>query len=416
MLPYPLNLMEQLHIQNDSRLLLIVLDGVGDVAIDGKTPLSAARTPNLDALAHDAALGLSTPVAPGIAPGSGPGHLSLFGYDPIQYQVGRGVLSALGISLDLQPGQVASRGNFATIDADGKIADRRAGRIDTDLNERLLSVLREEITIIEDVQIELHTVSEYRFVLILSGPALGGGVNDTDPGRVGSEPLPAAPLDDRAGAEKTARIINEFRRRAEEVLQQIPEAQHHDPPVTTVLTRGVDTKPDLPDFERVYGLTAGAIASYPMYRGVARLVGMELLPMDLSGDGERTPAKLDAYRTYAASCDYVYFHVKKIDSYGEDGNFEKKAEQIEDFDAILPDLMAWDPDVVLITGDHSTPVIIKAHSWHPLPVLLHSAYVRRDGRRFTEEACRSGSLGQLQHIELMPLVMANARRLSKYGA
>jgi len=414
MLPYPLGIVETLAISTGSRILLIVLDGVGDAAQESETPLAAARTPHLDVLAEGASLGLSTAVAPGITPGSGPGHLSLFGYDPFAYDVGRGVLSALG--LGLAPDQVAARGNFATVDAGGTIVDRRAGRIATELNQALIAALAAAIPEIDGVRIDLHTEAEYRFVVRLTGSGLGGQVADSDPGRVGEAPLEPRPLADDPADRRTARVLARFAERARQILADLRAARDAKPPVNAVLLRGIGRKPDLPQFPAITRMRAGAIAAYPMYRGVARLVGMECVPMDLSGAGERTEAKLAAYEAHAAAHDFLYFHVKKIDSAGEDGDFAKKVAEIEAFDAIVPRLRAASPDVVVVTGDHSTPVPLKAHSWHPLPVLIWSGVARPDRRRFTEADCRGGSLGTLRHLDLLPLAMANAGKLNKYGA
>jgi 2,3-bisphosphoglycerate-independent phosphoglycerate mutase len=416
MLPYPLHLLSKLSIATDSRILLVVLDGVGDVPIDGETPLSAAATPHLDALAAGASLGLSTPVAPGITPGSGPGHLSLFGYDPLVYDVGRGVLSALGIGLELGPNQIAARGNFASLGDDGKIVDRRAGRIATAINESLIALLSREIDVIDDVRVDLYTESEYRFVVRLTGADLSGDVSETDPGRVGEEPLEPRSLDGGAESTRTAAVLAGLARRIGEVLSESEDARESAPPVNGVLLRGIGAKPALPQLPEICRLRPASVAAYPMYRGVSRLVGMQCLTMDLQGSGERTVAKLEAYRERAAEHDFVYYHVKKTDSFGEDGNFEKKKEQIEVFDHVLPGLLASQPDVVVITGDHSTPVPMKAHSWHPLPVLISGALARPDGRRYTEANCRSGSLGTLRHVDLLPLAMAHAGKLAKYGA
>ena len=416
MLPYPLGIVEQLATRTDSRILLVVLDGVGDAAPSGKTPLAAARTPNLDALARESSLGLSTAVAPGITPGSGPGHLSLFGYDPFVYEIGRGVLSALGLGLELGPDRIAARGNFATVDAQGRIVDRRAGRIATELNQTLIAALSSAIRDIDGVQVELHTEAEYRFVVLLTGKGLGGNVADTDPGRTGEPPLePRAPSDQEADR-RTARVLARLAERARQVLSDLPAARSVKPVVNAVLLRGIGKKPDLPQLPALAKLRPGAIAIYPMYRGVARLVGMECVPIELAGAGERTAAKLAAYAAHAAAHDFLYFHVKKIDSAGEDGDFAKKVAEIEAFDAIVPPLLAASPDVVIVTGDHSTPVPLKAHSWHPLPVLIWSRAARPDGRRFTEEDCRGGSLGTLCHLDLLPLALANAGKLQKYGA
>ncbi len=416
MLPYPLGIVETLAVSTASRILLVVLDGVGDVAPGGATPLEAAATPHLDELARCASLGLSTAVAPGITPGSGPGHLSLFGYDPLVYEVGRGVLSALGLGLDLGADEVAARGNFATVDAAGRIVDRRAGRIPTELNRTLIAALAAAIRDIDGVSIDLHTEAEYRFVLRLRGEGLGGHVADTDPGRVGEAPLEPRPIDGGEADRRTARVMQRFVERAGQVLAELPAARQAKPVVNAVLLRGVGQTPRLPQLPAITRMRPGAIAAYPMYRGVARLVGMEGVPIDLAGEGERTEAKIAAYEKHAAAHDFLYFHVKKIDSAGEDGNFAKKVREIEAFDAIVPRLLAAGPDVVVVTGDHSTPVALQAHSWHPLPVLIWSRVARPDGRRFTEADCRGGSLGTMRHLDLLPLAMANAGKLQKFGA
>lgn len=416
MLPYPLALVERLSVATESRILLVVLDGIGDLPIDGETPLSAAVTPNLDRLARESSLGLSTAVLPGITPGSGPGHLSLFGYDPLTYDVGRGVLSALGIGLQLDSTKVAARGNFASLAADGTIADRRAGRMATSLNETLIGRLREEISTIDGVEVDLYTEAEYRFVLVLTGEGLGGSVSETDPGRVGEAPLEATALTSDEADRRTATLLGLFAAAAAEVLSGIEEARSAEPSANGVLLRGIGKRPDLPDMKDVYRLRPGSVAAYPMYRGVSRLVGMECLPMDLSGSGERTASKLAAYESHAADYDFIYFHVKGTDSTAEDGDFDGKTEQVELFDEIVPSLLAWEPDVVVITGDHSTSVPLEAHSWHPLPLAIWSRFGRPDGRRFTEADCRGGSLGELRHLDVMPLALANACKLKKFGA
>jgi len=415
-LPYPLGIVERLAISTSSRILLVVLDGVGDAAPDGNTPLAAAKTPHLDELARRSSLGLSTAVAPGITPGSGPGHLSLFGYDPFSYEVGRGVLSALGLDLDFAADQVAARGNFATVDAAGKIVDRRAGRIATELNRTLIAALSTAIREIDGVKIDLHTEAEYRFVLRLRGDGLGGDVADTDPGQVGEAPLDPRPIGEREADRRTCRVLQRFVERARQVLAEVPEARSAKPAVNAVLLRGVGQAPRLPQLPTITRMRCGAIAAYPMYRGVARLVGMASVPMDVSGEGERTEAKMAAYDAHATEHQFLYFHVKKIDSAGEDGDFARKVAEIEGFDAIVPRLLAAKPDVVVVTGDHSTPVPLKGHSWHPLPVLIWSQLARPDERRFTEAECRGGSLGSMRHLDLLPLAMANAGKLQKYGA
>ncbi len=406
--------LKEIHKRTPSKILLVVLDGVGGLPREpgGPTELAAARTPNLDRLAAESALGLFTPVAPGIAPGSGPGHLAIFGYDPLKYRVGRGVLSALGLGVPLGPEDVAVRGNFATLNPDGTVKDRRAGRPPTEENRRVLAKLKAAISTIEDVRVELYTESEHRFALVLRGPGLGDRVTDTDPQVAGVPPRKAEPEDPAdAGSAKTARILNRFAELAREVLKD-------EPVINGVLLRGASKRPDFPSLAEVAGLAPAAIASYPMYRGVAELVGMEALPLEEDEDDpDRPQAKLRALRAHWRAHDFFYLHFKKTDSKGEDGDFEGKVERIELFDRLLPELLALAPDVLLITGDHSTPAVYRAHSWHPVPVLLKGPYLRADAaRRFTEDEAARGSLGSLLGPVLLPLMLAQAGKLQKYGA
>ncbi len=401
----------ELSRKTPSKILLVVLDGVGGLpqTPGGPTELAAARTPNLDALAQRSALGLLTPVHPGLAPGSGPGHLALFGYDPFTYQVGRGALSAIGIGAEFGPGDVAVRGNFATLAPDRTIQDRRAGRPSTEENRRVLQKLQARISEIDGVRIRLYTESEHRFVLVLSGENLGDRVQDTDPQRTGVPPreaLPESPED--AASARTARVLNRFTQLAEETLKDEPR-------INGVLLRGASKRPAFPQMQEVYKLTPAAIASYPMYRGVAALVGMQ--PLEVRGEGDAPEGKLEALKAHWAAFDFFYLHFKKTDSTGEDGDFAAKVARIEAFDALLPELLALKPDVLAITGDHSTPAVLKAHSWHPVPLLLHGPYLRNDAAtRFTEDEARKGALGHLRGVELMPLLLAHAGKLQKYGA
>ena len=394
--------------KTDSKILLVVIDGVGDLPVEGKTPLEAARTPNLDGLARESALGLMDPIARGISPGSGPGHLALFGYDPLEYEVGRGVLEALGIGLELEPEDVAARGNFATVDEQGLLTDRRAGRIPTELNRKLCEKLGQQIKKIEDVGVQIEPVMDHRFALIFRGEGLGEEVADTDPQQTGLKPKPAEPLAQSEAAAKTARIANEFVARAMEILKD----EH---PANAVLLRGFGKLPEIPKMQELYKLTPAVIAGYPMYRGVARLVGMQILPLEL-GD-ERLEEKLRLLRDNWEGYDFFFLHIKRTDSAGEDGNFSRKVELIEEFDAHLPRILELNPDVLAITADHSTPVPLRSHSWHPVPLLLRSRYVLPDeGRRFTERECLRGSLGRFCAVELMPQLLAHALKLKRFGA
>jgi len=398
-----LDLMRRLHLRNSTKIVLLVADGLGGLAIEkgGKTELETARTPNLDALAKAGVLGLSTPVLPGITPGSGPGHLGLFGYDPLEFQIGRGVLEGLGIDFDLGPNDVAIRGNFCTLDAQGNITDRRAGRIASEIGAKLCAKL-DQIKI-PGVEVFVRPVKEYRLVVVFRGAGLGGSVEDTDPQKTGVPPLDPVARD--AASQKTAEVAKSFLAQAREVLKG-------DAPANFFTMRGIDKRPQIPTFEEVYGLRAAAIAVYPMYRGLARLVSMQVL---------------DAGQTLADQCarleqawndfDFFFMHYKYTDSTGEDGNFPVKVERIEQLDAAIPRITALKPDVLIVTGDHSTPSKMRSHSWHPVPVLLAAETCRPDAcASFGEAQCLSGGLGQFQAKHLMSLALAHAGRLEKYGA
>lgn len=405
-----LEMMGSLAEENDTKIVLIVLDGLGGLpeTPEGPTELEAARTPNLDALADRSICGLSTAVAPGITPGSGPGHLSLFGYDPIECLVKRGVLSALGIGFDLQPSDLAARGNFCSVDPEtGVITDRRAGRIPSELGARLCERLRQvKLSGVESVFVE--PVKEYRFALILRGEGLEDGLTDTDPQTTGVPPKPVEAT--RPEARETAELVNKWLEKAWEVLAA--DARENDHAANSCNLRGLSKEPGLPSLPDIYKIRCGAIATYPMYRGVAQLVGMDVLPT-----GDTIEDEVETLKKHWDEYDYFFFHVKKTDSRGEDGDFDGKVAVIEHFDGVLPDILDLDPDVVIITGDHSTPTIWKSHSWHELPVLLWSHYIRPDDvTTFGERPCMAGGLGHIRHVDLMPLAMANAGRLAKYGA
>lgn len=389
-----------------SKILLAVLDGLGDIPGPGgpETPLEAAHTPHLDRLAREGTSGLFTPVAPGITPGSGPGHLALFGYDPATYQVGRGVLSALGIDFRLEPGDVAARFNFCSLDPDGNISDRRAGRLPTETNRRLVEQLRERVKPPSGVSLYWETETEHRGVLVLRGRELCGNLRDTDPQQTGRPALPVTPLDDEARA--TSSIV-------QSVLDQAHWTLKGEHPANGLLIRGFATLPRWPNFRERFGMKACAVAKYPMYRGVARLVGMTV--------ARRYDALSEAPALLAeawASHDFFFLHFKDPDKAGEDGDFERKKKAIASFDLVVPDLLALRPDVFVVTGDHSTPVAMRQHSWHPVPVLLHApATVRPDQvERFGERPAQQGGLGQRLMYELMALMMAHAGRLAKFGA
>ena len=398
-----------LTIKTGAKLVLVVMDGLGDIATrqtNYLTPLEAATTPNLDALSKDSAQGRMIPVAPGITPGSGPGHLGLFGYDPQEFEVGRGVIEALGLGLELKGDDVAARANFCTLNAKGIVTDRRAGRIPTEKCEELCALLASKIKKIGDTQVIIKPGKEHRFVVIFRGKGLEGPLTDSDPNREGL-PIPTVkPISAKSAKQKkAAKLIAAFYKAALPLLKGKL-------PANGFLMRGIAHQPEIPTFEQRYQLRPAALAVYPMYKGLAQLVGMKKIegPQTIREQFERYAAEYDNY-------DYFFIHYKYTDKYGEDGNFEAKKKSIEELDAALPILLAKKPDVLAITGDHSTPCAMKGHSWHPQPVLLHSANSGSDKlERFTETGANLGSLGVFEAKYLIRLMQANARMFDKFGA
>ncbi len=399
---YPL--VSRLIQPGQTKIVMLVLDGLGGLPRQpgGKTELETACTPNMDALAGSSSLGFTIPVAPGITPGSGPGHLALFGYDPIRYEIGRGAMEALGVDFELGADDLAARGNYCTLDRSGLITDRRAGRIGTEINIKL-SALLSNIQL-DDAQVFVVPVKEHRFAFILRSPGLYDNLSETDPQATGVAPLPVRSL--HPGSEKSSRLVNQFIASAQQVLAvQFP--------ANMVLLRGFAKLPALPSFRDRYGLQAAAIAVNGMYRGVARLVGMQVL--DLAGGS--LDNEISALETGWPGYDFFYVHVKQTDTFGEQGDFDGKVRAIEQVDALISRILALKPDVLIIAGDHSSPAVLKAHSWHPVPVLVHSRFVRPDGiAEFGEHACARGGLGTFPAVDLMPIALANAMRLAKYGA
>jgi 2,3-bisphosphoglycerate-independent phosphoglycerate mutase len=402
-------LYSELTLKTNAKLALVVMDGVGDVATREQgyvTPLEAARTPNMDALSKDSAQGRMIPVAPGITPGSGPGHLGLFGYDPLEFQVGRGVIEALGLGLHLQAGDIAARANFCTLDNKGIVTDRRAGRIETAVCEELCGLLSQKVKNVGDVEVIIKAGKGHRFVVLFRGKGLEGPLTDADPHREGL-PIPTVePVDSKSQkAKKAATLIADFYKQALPIIAQKK-------PANGFLLRGIAHQPEIPSFQDRYRLRPGCIAVYPMYKGLAQLVGMTKLegPQTIAEQFERYLAEYDNY-------DYFFIHFKYTDMYGEDGNFAAKRKAIEELDAALPILLRRRPDVLAITGDHSTPCVLKGHSWHPQPVMIHSACSGSDKlERFTETGANAGSLGVFEAKYLMRLMQANAKAFDKFGA
>jgi len=402
-------LYSELTLKPNAKLALLVLDGLGDVATRDQgylTPLEAAATPNLDALSKDSAQGRMLPVAPGITPGSGPGHLGLFGYDPLEFQVGRGVIEALGLGLELRAGDVAARANFCTLDQKGIVIDRRAGRIETAMCEELCALLAQKVRKLGDAEVIIKAGKGHRFVVVFRGRGLQGPLTDADPHREGLPVPKAKPVNPKSmGAKKAAKLVEAFYKAALPIIAGKR-------PANGFLLRGIAHQPTIPTFTERYQLRAGCIAVYPMYKGLAQLVGMTKLegPQTIAQQFERYIAEHQNY-------DFFFIHYKYTDMQGEDGNFAAKRNAIAELDAALPILLRKKPDVLAITGDHSTPCVLKGHSWHPQPVLLHSAYSGSDKLdRFTETGANLGSLGLFEAKYLIRLMQANAMMFDKFGA
>ena len=393
---------QETSVKTDSKIILLVMDGLGGLPVKGKTELEAAQTPNLDRLAAKSACGVTDPVFMGITPGSGPAHLSLFGYDPTKYILGRGILEALGVGVEVGRNDLVARGNFATLKA-GLIVDRRAGRIPTSENEQICKQLNSSLKEVSGTKISFFPGKEHRFVIKFSGEGLSDALSDADPQKEGLPAVPVRALSPEA--EKSAHMVNHTIEKATELLKDSLQTN-------TILLRGFSGCPSLPTLNELYKLNAAAIANYPMYKGLAKLVGMEILDV-----GPEMSELFNAVEKHYKNHDFFYIHVKKTDSAGEDGNFEAKKRAIEETDGYLPRLLALDPDVLVVTSDHSTPSLLKSHSWHPNPFLLFSKASLPDKvKRFSERECCQGYLGRFQAIYAMPLMLAHAGKLKKFGA
>jgi 2,3-bisphosphoglycerate-independent phosphoglycerate mutase len=399
-----LDFLRRMTIPAKTKIVMLILDGLGGLPMHpgGLTELETAKTPNLDKLASQSALGLTIPAAYGITPGSGPGHLGIFGYDPIEYEIGRGALEALGVDFDLRPNDIAARGNFCILDNDGVLLDRRAGRLATEEATKLAKKLNS--IKVDGIEFFVEPVKEHRFAFVIRGEGLGADVSETDPLKNGVIPLQAEGAD--ATSNRTAKIVNKFIDKATKILKGEKYANG-------ILLRGFDMLPVIPKYQDVFKLNPAAIAVNGMYKGVSRLVGMEVLQFP----GKTIADEFAALEINWQNFDFFYMHVKQTDTAGEDGDFDRKVKVIEEVDALIPRLTALNPDVIIVSGDHSSPAALKFHSWHPVPTLLFSNYVRPDGiNNFGERNCLKGSLGVLPAKDVMPIALANAFRLAKYGA
>ncbi|MEO0090630.1 MAG: 2,3-bisphosphoglycerate-independent phosphoglycerate mutase [candidate division WOR-3 bacterium] len=395
--------MKELVINNNNKILLIILDGLGGLPLDGKTELEKARTPNLDELTGKSELGLIIPVDYGITPGSGPGHFALFGYNPLEIEIGRGVLEALGLGLKLDKNTLAIRGNFATY-KDGVIVSRRAGRISTEENKRLCEKLKREIKSIKGCEIEFHSGVGHRFVILIKGENLSAEIKETDPQKDGLPPYLPEPILEEG--KKTSEILKILLEKSTEVLKDEKEANYF-------LLRGYSKVPKIENFSEKYQLKSLAIAAYPMYKGIASLIGMDVPKSPVNNWEEEIKELKENYDNY----DFFYLHFKEIDIAGEDGDFERKVSLIEKFDSLLPEILKLNFSVIAITSDHSTPALLKSHSWHPVPFLLYSSFSRNNEKvKFCEKSCQKGSLGIFKATKVLPLLLAYSLRLKKFGA
>ena len=390
------------YTKTSTKMVLLVADGLGGLAHPdtGKSELETANIPNLDALAQKSACGVTTPVLPGVAPGSGPGHLALFGYDPLKHQIGRGALEALGIEVDLQPGDVATRGNFCLVDSEGLLVDRRAGRIPTEFSAPICERL--DRIQIPGVQLDVFSVQDYRFVLRLRGEGLSELVTETDPQVTGAKALEVKAI--KPEAQKTADIVNEFVKQAAQLMAEEERAN-------MLLLRGFAQLPSLPAMGEVYRLDPAAIAAYPMYRGLATVAGMNVIPT-----GKNFAAEMDTLRANWDKHDFFFIHYKPADAAGENGDFDAKVRCLEELDPFIPDILELGPDVLMVAGDHSTPAIMAAHSWHPVPFMLHSKLTKGEGvPTFDERACALGSIGSIPATSVMVMGLSHAGKMTKFG-
>ncbi len=400
-----------LCVESDSKIIMCVLDGLGGLPVNGKTELESATTPNLDKIARSSSCGFHIPVAQGITPGSGAAHLGLFGYDPLLFRVGRGVVEAAGLGVNIGKNDLVARGNFATSETKNKktvITDRRAGRISTRQSVDLISRMSDSIKKIGNVKIKIHPGVEHRFVVVFTFPHQipnGETICDTDPQKEGAAPVTAKTASRNKATVSAARTVRLFAEKAAEILKCRKNAN-------CVLLRGFSSSPDFKPFGETYRLRAACVAAYPMYRGVAGILGMDIRDPE-NGETEKIVRRAE---TVLADFDFIYLHIKPTDRHGEDGDFKAKAKVISEFDKLLPRLIGMNPDVLIVTGDHSTPALMSSHSWHPVPLLIKSRHSIGGKGGFNERDCRMGELGTIRSVEIMPLALAHAGRLAKFGA
>jgi 2,3-bisphosphoglycerate-independent phosphoglycerate mutase len=409
------------------KILILLCDGVADRPVeelDGKTPLEVARTPNFDRLARRGENGILDPVAPGVRPGSDTAHLALLGYDPYEYYTGRGPFEALGVGMDVRPGDVAFRCNFATVEErDGElfVTDRRAGRITEGTAELVAPLNGIEL---DGVTCFIKESTAHRAALVLRGEGLGAAVSDADPHEEGAAVGRAAgptPED-----EKTAAIVNEFVALSYKTLKGHAVNREREklglPPANIILPRGAGLAPHIPHVTALYDLTAAAVVEVGLIRGIARYCGLDVVPLPESVNGgldTDLAAFMAAVAEAVGKYDLVLANVKGPDVAGHDGDAAAKVAVIERIDAAAGPLLDGLPAGchVAVLGDHATPVAVRDHSGDPVPVLFWGPAVRTDAvETYGERPAATGGAGRLRGRDLLPIMLNLAGRAEKFGA
>ncbi len=402
--------------ENSGKGILIVCDGLGDLREKGKTPLQAAKTPNMDRLAEHGACGLMHTIGRGIIPGSDTAHLQLFGYSTEKYYTGRGTFEALGVGIELEEGDVAFRCNFATVDEKMKILDRRAGRISTSFAKKLEQDFQN--IEIDGAKVIFKASVEHRGALVLRGKGLSHKVGDTDPHSL-TRLLVSKPLEGTPEAKKTAKILNEFTKLSHEKLNSNPLNEGRELPANILLSRGPGIFSKAPPMEEKFGIRSACVAGGALYKGVAKFVGMDILKVKGATGAKDTDlnSKADAVVSALNEYDFVFLHIKATDSFSHDGDFGGKKKFIEKIDSeVLPKLMETGANI-MITGDHTTPCRIGDHSSHPTPFLMNGELVRHDDiKKFDEFSCANGSLGHLFGKDVMNMMVSLMGKAHIYGA
>ncbi len=406
--------------------VLVILDGLGDriiPALKGKTPLQAAKTPTFDRLAMEGQNGLMDVLGPGITPGSDAAHLTLFGYDFKESYPGRGPLEALGAGLPSKPGDVAFRSNFATVDDNLVVIDRRAGRDFTDDEHRALEDALKGIEI-DGVKVHFVATVEHRGAIVLEGEGLSGEISDIDPHETGKKILESKP--DVPEARKTADVVNKlvkltYERLRDSDLNKLRE-QRGLPAANVLLLRGPGKHAQIPTLKERYGISSVCLAGGALYIGCAKYVGMDYIPVE--GQTGTIDTNFDniakkAIEVIKSGVNYLFIHIKATDNASHDGNHEEKVLAIERTDTMVGKILAEvrDKVVIALTGDHTTPVLVGEHTCDPVPILFWSNFIRPDSvKQFSEIDAPHGALHSIRGIDVMPLLLGYAGYIEKIGA